>query len=103
MAHLGPEAGSEVEPQLQGVALLAEPQLLVGGGEGQSRRRLGGDEEGRDARTVEVVDGLQLILDVVDQGNGDRSQCESPPRGGSSPASTSTASRVSLPVRRHDP
>src|SRR4029453_5883345 len=93
----GPQRGRVVEADLQAIPVLAQPQLLVRAGRSEQLRLLGVEEEERGPRTLDVVDRLELVLHLVDN-----LQFGSPPPRGRRPASTSTLSRVSLPVRRHD-
>ena len=67
MADLGLQPRGEVETQLQRLSFLAQPQLLLRGRDRQLRGGVGGQQEGRGPGTADVVDGLQLVLDVVDQ------------------------------------
>ena len=95
--EVSPERGRVVEADLQPVLALVQPELLVGAGRAEGLRLLRVEEEVRGPRTLDVVDRLELVLDLVDE---PQLQLGNPPPRGSRPASTSTVSRVSLPVRR---
>src|SRR5262245_4153216 len=91
------QRGRVVKANLQPIRVLPHPQLLVRAGRTEQLRLLGVEEEQRGPRTLDGVDRLEVVLHLVHQ-----PQLGSPPPRGRRPASTSTVSRVSLPVRRHD-
>lgn len=97
IVEVGPQRGRVVEADLEPVLVLVQPELLVRLRRAEQLGLLGVKQEVGGPRTLDVVDGLELVLDLVDE-----LQLGSPPPGGRSPASTSTLSSVSLPVRRHD-
>src|SRR5215470_2556218 len=68
--EVGPEGGGVVEPDLQTVLGLVQPELLVGAGRAKRLRLLGVKEEVRGPRTLDVVDRLELVLDLVDDLHG---------------------------------
>jgi hypothetical protein len=102
VADPGPELRAEVEPDVERPVRLVDPQLFLDLGGAQQGGRVRMEEELRGPGALDVVDGFQLILDLIDQGQLGRAQLGSPRLGGSSPASTRTVSSASLPVRRHD-
>jgi hypothetical protein len=102
VANPCPELRGQVEADVEGPVRLVDPKLLLDQRGPQQGGRVRLEEEMGGPGALDVVDGFQLVLDLVDQGELGSAQLGSPRLGGSSPASTRTVSSASLPVRRHD-
>src|SRR5215472_769009 len=69
--EVSPQPGGVVEADLQTVLVLVQPELLVGAGNAEGLRLLGMEEEVRGPGTLDVVDRLELVLNLVHQLHGE--------------------------------